>query len=731
LSTLRKSANPVATGLRDQPAAKTATLRLSLPLKYMVPKIKSSYLTFLLLLSLAGSAQNEFSKWFFGLHAGLDFMNSPPSVISHTTLSTYEGSATISDISGNLLFYTDGITIWNKQMLVMPNGTGLMGNSSTVQSALIIKQQGNANIYYCFTLDLQGGPNGLRYSVVDMNLAGGTGSVTLKNIPLIAPCTEQLAGTRHCNGKDVWVVTHAFGSNNFYSYLVSATGVNTTPVVSPAGPSPPTFTPNMTAYGQGSIKINKHGKKLGLTFFNGSPNNCVGLFDFDRSSGTVSNFLNLLNVQSNSYGCEFSPDGSKFYTSVVQGSVVLQWDVCAGTNAQISASQQTVSTVQVYGQFQAAPDGKIYVIRSTTMLSAISNPNIAGTGCNFVANAVAITAGTASSGLPNFVSGVSNTIPPPAFTITSADNCKSVLFDSAPFVNTGCAASGYSLLNKWWEFGDPLSGPSNTSAVQSPTHVFGSPGSYTVKLIYDYACGADTLYLHVTAGGPQISITASQNTLCTGQQATLQASGTGVNPPFSYSWTSGPSGPTYLVSSNLSGLNTYTVSATDQLGCQNAATVQLQHVSSPSLSASGATVCPKTSVTLTASGAGTYTWLPNLSNSPQLSITPASTTVYTVQGANSLGCSATRTVMVFVSNCNLLPEIKSDEAIIIYPGISSGEVVIESKRIAELSLYDVFGLSVRQIRIDVGKSSLSLHGLAAGVYLVRTAQGFVKKIIKE
>src|SRR5687767_12401385 len=119
------------------------------------------YFIFFLVTSLNSFSQNEFTKWYFGRYTGLDFMTNPPSVITHSTLFTFEGSASAADAAGNLLFYTDGGTVWNKHKLAMANGTGLLGHGSTVQAALIAKQPGNSNIYFVFTLDFQGGPNGL------------------------------------------------------------------------------------------------------------------------------------------------------------------------------------------------------------------------------------------------------------------------------------------------------------------------------------------------------------------------------------------------------------------------------------------------------------------------------------------------------------------------------------------------------------------------------------------
>src|SRR5690349_19226675 len=108
-------------------------------------------LTFLLL-PLALLAQQEASKWYFGRFAGLDFSSGSPEVISGGQINTLEGVATISDHSGNLLFYTDGMTVWNRFHQVMSNGTGLHGHPSSTQSAVVVPVIGDATRYYIFTI---------------------------------------------------------------------------------------------------------------------------------------------------------------------------------------------------------------------------------------------------------------------------------------------------------------------------------------------------------------------------------------------------------------------------------------------------------------------------------------------------------------------------------------------------------------------------------------------------
>ena len=92
-------------------------------------------------------AQGEANIWYFGHGAGLDFNSGTPIAITDGALNTVEGCASISNSSGSLLFYTNGATVWNKQHQPMPNGTGLMGDSSSTQAAVIVPKPGSQSIY--------------------------------------------------------------------------------------------------------------------------------------------------------------------------------------------------------------------------------------------------------------------------------------------------------------------------------------------------------------------------------------------------------------------------------------------------------------------------------------------------------------------------------------------------------------------------------------------------------
>ena len=102
-----------------------------------------------LLLLLFGNelyCQLESNNWYFGNFAGVTFSNGSPVALTNGALITTEGVATISDGAGNLLLYTDGVTVYNRNHVTMTNGTGLFGDASSTQSAIIVKQPGNTNI---------------------------------------------------------------------------------------------------------------------------------------------------------------------------------------------------------------------------------------------------------------------------------------------------------------------------------------------------------------------------------------------------------------------------------------------------------------------------------------------------------------------------------------------------------------------------------------------------------
>jgi gliding motility-associated-like protein len=468
-----------------------------------------------------------------------------PQVILTGSMVAQEGCASIADANGNLLFYTDGSTIYDQTHAAMANGTGLAGYFSTSQAAAIVKQPGSNTIYFVFTMGAAGSGT-FAYSVVDMSLASGNGSVVTKNVALATLMSEKLTTANHCNGVDVWVVAHDTYTGNFRAFQVTSAGVNTTAVVSSAG-------------GTGTIgymKISPNGKKILCANFSGSSE----LYDFDASTGTVSNFMSL-SFNSGAYGVEFSPDGTKAYISTP--SQIKQYDLCAGSSTAIIASAYTITASSNYAM-QLATDGKIYVARYLqTSLGVINNPNSSGSGCNYVDNGLSISPNQCRLGLPNFSAGGLRPPPPPfTYTVSNSFGCQTAAFASPTVVTTssmiGCAASGYSLTGIVWNFGDPASGSGNISTATNPVHAFTALGSYAVKLMIYYSCGGgtDSVQLPVNINLPCISVNSTSITCANLGSATVTANG-GIG-PYSYTWM--PSNQSGSVAINLSpGIYTLTV----------------------------------------------------------------------------------------------------------------------------------------------------------------------------
>lgn len=458
--------------------------------------------------------QGEANVWYFGYNAGLDFNSGAPVAISNGQLNQVEGCASMCDAAGNLLFYTDGLKVWNKNHVGMPNGNGLYGGSgSSTQSSLIVPKPGSSTIYYVFTSDYEAHARGISYTEVDMALNAGLGGVTAnKNVPLNTPSCEKIAGIRHCNKQDVWVVTHDWNSNAFRAYLVTAGGINPVPVISNTGLLINGNVFNATGY----LRASPDGRKL-ASATSGAINR-FELFDFNTTTGVVSHPI-LFPTYGDAYGVEFSPDGTKLYGGTLTQKNIYQFDLCGSSDSAIANSGVLIGTYPIStlpGALQLGPDNKIYITRmSESWLAIINNPNATGAACNFVYNGIALTS-LSFHNLPNFISEyVAPPSPPPTFTTTV--HCDTGIF-AVPAINS-CVNSGGVISSVVWNFGEPSSGVNNTSSIYTPSHIYANAGNYSVSLIINYSCGSDTLQQNITVGG---TVTSNYNvSFCSGTTYTL------------------------------------------------------------------------------------------------------------------------------------------------------------------------------------------------------------------
>ncbi|HUR31713.1 MAG TPA: hypothetical protein VMZ69_09785, partial [Saprospiraceae bacterium] len=348
-------------------------------------------------ISTLAISQKQNNIWYFGNNAGLSFNTQSPTPLSGN-LNTLEGTASISDPAGHLLFYTNGVSVWDRNHNVMPNGSGLLGGESSSQSALIVPLPNSCNQYYLFATEDHNTNGGLTYSIIDMCLNNGFGDIvsTNKNILLSDITAEKITAVLHTNGVDIWIITHRLNSAEFLAYLLSDSGLNTTPVISSIG----SFYPSNAHIGP--AKASHNGTKLvSVSTFH----DICEMFDFDKSTGKISNFYDinqLFGGQQWMYGVEFSPNDSLLYLSTTYVTNYLY---------QINLETKDVITLNtapgnyVYGALQMGPDKKIYMARNNSdFLDVIHQPDLPGNDCVYEEGGLTLYSGTLSTlGLPNFV----------------------------------------------------------------------------------------------------------------------------------------------------------------------------------------------------------------------------------------------------------------------------------------------------------------------------------------
>lgn len=380
---------------------------------------------FIILLVLSNNiffAQQDktFNNWYFGSYCGITFNTNPPTALNSSAINTVEGTSSISDSIGNTLFYTDGVLVYTKNHVQMPNGFGLLGHFSSTQSALIVKNPKKNNIYYIFTTDAMGFGGTpcvcLSYSIVDMNLNFGNGDVTSKNVFLYTAASEKIAGYFNKQDSSIWVVSHEYNTNNFMTYKVDSGGVNSTPIVSNCGIGNTYLSGIMSAIGQ--MKISPDGTKIAYCISNSG---MIEIFDFDTLTGHISNAITLPPGSQSLYGLEFAPSSKFLYVTngSYHNSFLKQYSLLNLSLSAIVSSSIIIATAAdnaPFGQLELGPDGKIYVATYYRDINRINSPDIKGIGCSFAYSGIVLPTTTpfgqsiCQMGLPNHIAGYYKTI---------------------------------------------------------------------------------------------------------------------------------------------------------------------------------------------------------------------------------------------------------------------------------------------------------------------------------
>jgi gliding motility-associated-like protein len=326
--------------------------------------------------------------WYFGNNAGIKFSGTTATADTKGKLDTKEGVSTIADKNGNLLFYTDGRKIYDKNGKEISSLVGkdsLAGSNVSTQSAVIVPQpscQGCQSLYYVFTTTDINGKKQLSYSVVDIRQNKGQGKVIEQNTVLDdAPSTEQLISHFVKKDSTYWVISHDFGTDTIRLRRVTKNGVSISKIVEIGSRIDSTY------QGEGYIKVSKDGTKFAVAIPGGT-RNLIELYDFADSTGKISNkrIIDLGPAPPTVYGIEFSPDSKTLFATMKADTVkkpgsystLLRFDITDKDSLVIAKSKITLdsSKKEYYGAIQLAPDGKIYIaVQGSSTLGVIKLPN--------------------------------------------------------------------------------------------------------------------------------------------------------------------------------------------------------------------------------------------------------------------------------------------------------------------------------------------------------------------
>lgn len=453
--------------------------------------MKKLSICFLILSVYQIIAQSPFGlshKWYFSRNAGLQFVGAGNGTYlagGQVNGLAQEGSSTMTDTLGNVLFYSNSRVLFNGTHGIVNNT--LRGGTSCTQGNIIIPRPGTNDEFFLIVGAVDnsgGGDKGLdsELGIYWYRIRVLAGVVTIQAGPTLllahTNSTEQITATPHGNGRDYWVIAYNKGTASYHAWPFTNAGAGTA-VITAANPQ------NWSANWQGSIKVNRCMTRLGAVSWDGK----VNVFEWNPNTGVVGTNLRALTGYGNLYGAEFSPDGNMFYFSqLTLTSRLYQLNIGSGAVTEL-ASNASIE----YGTMQLGMDGRIYVARATdnvtpAYVAAITSPNTAGSGANF--SNTTITVSTSASSLPNVYRGMANQSFIQPFhwidnVIGTSPNCKDVNF-RYNLRNYNNQAVGVTASSIEWDLG---TGTFQSGLGANPNRTYATDGDYTIRMrVNDNTC---------------------------------------------------------------------------------------------------------------------------------------------------------------------------------------------------------------------------------------------------
>ena len=369
--------------------------------------MKLLVIVFLFLIKLS-AAQEYGIQWVLGdRESVLDFRNDTlTNYAIGPDMPMFLTEANICDSSGNLLYYTNGIYIANKNGNPLVNGDSLSPcdysdqwrccGLNILQATLFLPKPGDTSRFYLihFSNDTDNGnlPGNLYFTEIHDS---GSGVIERKNVVFGKGIFRQGGATacKHANGRDWWVVMGLHDSNEYFVYLFTPDSI-IGPISQSIGPA---------YYGPFDLPYSKFSQD-GSKYVTSCATGTITAMDFDRCSGEFSNPIVMYNQDSGAV-VEFSPNGRFVYaTNAIN---LTQFDLSLPNPQHDSVTlYQADSTDDARMSFlQIAPNGKLYAScfnGGYYFIHAVNYPDLKGDSADYVDTA--FTTLTVNSGnFPNMI----------------------------------------------------------------------------------------------------------------------------------------------------------------------------------------------------------------------------------------------------------------------------------------------------------------------------------------
>lgn len=424
-----------------------------------------SAILFLVLFHFVCFGQNETDNWYFGKNAGTNFSNVEYTVLSDGAMEAPAGCASISDKDSNLMLYSNGATIWNRNHEVMTNGSGLLTDLDQVQTVLIIPNPVNEDLYYVLhnRLTATGAPDftyaGLYLTIVDFS-TDALGVVTEKNIRIRDMPVSRMTSTFDYESNTFKIITLSRESidadsliNRFTVFTVTDEGVQLD-----------AQTQVLEGYdfpSRGQMTISPDNTCIAIAE---REERWVYLLKLDLPSATFT-FSKQFNPDEAfgeypPYGVAFSQDSRQLYFTA--SGLIKKTDI--DPPPDVFPEIYKISAGDMPQSLQLARNGKIYVAFDRKAEIGIFNyPERSEDKFEYVPNS-SVSPGISNEGLPNIPAALLRN------RIVNIEGClnQPEVFEIDAFRSVPSAL---------WDFGD-----GTTSTQISPTHTFTSPGLHKIKV---------------------------------------------------------------------------------------------------------------------------------------------------------------------------------------------------------------------------------------------------------